>query len=194
MRFLLYLQVAAVVARLHAAEAQRHAVGEAQSVNRRRNLFAERNQAGLPAQLHAGLRQLLGERHAVGVPGDEDVQVLLLQLAGDPHGVLDRRGSADDGGKAGGRAIDELDAALADDHVAGRAQPDAIHRSWADQVLAGFDDLEGEQRRHAGIQRVAQIRQPDIVVREPAAAACGTRRAPVSCPPGGRPAGPAASR
>ena len=30
-----------------------------------------------------------------------------------------------------------------------------------DQVLAGLDDLAGEQRRHAGVQGVAQVGQPD---------------------------------
>ena len=68
--------------------------------------------------------------------------------------------------KPGGGAVDELDAALAHDDVVGRAQPDAVDRVRADQVLAGLDDLAGEQRRHAGVQRVAQVRQPDLVRRD----------------------------
>ena len=34
-----------------------------------------------------------------------------------------------------------------------------------DQVLAGLDDLAGEQGRHAGVQRVAQVGQPHLVRR-----------------------------
>jgi hypothetical protein len=69
---------------------------------------------------------------------------------------------AGDGGKSGGRAIDELDAALAHDDVVGGAQPDAVHGVGADQVFAGLDDLAGEQGRHAGVQRVAEVGQPDL--------------------------------
>ena len=34
-----------------------------------------------------------------------------------------------------------------------------------DQVLAGLDDLAGKQRRHAGVQGVAQVGQPDLLRR-----------------------------
>ena len=63
---------------------------------------------------------------AVGVAGHEDVEVLLLQLPGDLHRGLVRRGGAGHGGETRGRAIDKLDAALAHDHVVGRAEPDAV--------------------------------------------------------------------
>ena len=76
---------------------------------------------------------------------------------------LYRGRGAYDGGKARGRAVDELDAAFADDDVVGRAQPDAVHRVRADQVLAGLDDFEGKQRSHARVQSAAQIGQPDIL-------------------------------
>ena len=94
--------------------------------------------------------------------GHEDVQVLLLQLAGDAYGVLHRGSGAYDGGETGSRAVDEFHPALADDDVIGCTQPDAVDRVGADQVFAGFDDLEGKQGGDARVQGAAQIRQPEI--------------------------------
>ena len=130
-----------------------------------RHIAPEGHQAGVPAQLDAFFGQLLGELLAVGAAAHEDVEILLLQLLGDLHGDLIGRGRAGDRGKPGGGAVDKLDAALAHDDIAGRAQPDAVDRLGADQVLAGLDDLAGKQRRHAGIERVAQVGQPDLLRR-----------------------------
>ena len=58
---LVVLQVAGIVARLDAAEAEGHAIGKAQSVDGGRDFLAVGNQAGFPAHLHACLSQLLGE-------------------------------------------------------------------------------------------------------------------------------------
>ena len=162
---LVVVQIALVVARLDVAEAQCGAVGEAQSVDGRRDLLAEGHQAGFPARLHAGLVQLLGERNSVGVAGDKHVQVLLLQLAGNADGVFLGWSGAYHRGEAGSRAVDELDAALADDDVGGRSEPNPVDRIRSDQILAGFDDLEGKQRRHSCVQRVPQVGQPDFLGR-----------------------------
>jgi len=48
-------------------------------------------------------------------------------------------GRAENGGKAWGRTVDELDAALAQDDVVGRAQPELIGRDvFAELVAMGI--------------------------------------------------------
>ena len=75
---LVVFQVADVITWLHAAEAQRHAVGETERVDGRGDLLAEGDQARFPTEFDPRLGQLLGEGHAVRVAGHEHVQVLLL--------------------------------------------------------------------------------------------------------------------
>ena len=116
----------AVVARLDAAEGQGDAGGKTHGEDRGGNIRSEGDQAGRPADLDAGLDQLLGETLAVIFGGHEDVEVLLLELGGDFGGDLLGRSRATDGGKTGGGAVDELDAAFPQDDVIGRAQPDVV--------------------------------------------------------------------
>ena len=70
----------------------------------------------------------------LGLVVHEDVEILLLQLQGDLGGDLLVGRRAHDGGKAWGGAVNKLDAALAEDDVVGRAQPDVVRqsgpRSW----------------------------------------------------------------
>ncbi len=98
----------------------------------------------------------------MGVAGDEDVEILFLQLARNAHCVFDGWRRAHDSGKSRSRAVNELDPALADDDIVGRAQPDAIDRVGTDKVLTGLDNLEGEQGGGARIERVAQVGQPQV--------------------------------
>jgi len=137
-------QVSLEVSGRNPAEGKGRAVGEAQGVDRGGDLPAEGYQARLPTELNALRLQLLGEARPVGRAGHEDVQVLLLELAGNPCRRLRVGGRADDGGKARSRPIHELDPALAHDHVAGCAEPDTVSRVRADQGLAGLDGLESE--------------------------------------------------
>ncbi len=121
-------EVGPEVAGRDAAEGQRHPVGESERVDQRRHVLAEGHQPGLPAQLHPFLGELFGELPAAGRSRHEDVDVLLLELARDPDRDLVRRRGPGDGGKARRGAVHELDAALADDHVGGGAEPDAAGR------------------------------------------------------------------
>jgi hypothetical protein len=148
-----------------AAEGERHPAGEAEGVHQRGDVAAEGDQPRLPAQLHALLGQLLGELPAVAAPGQEDVEVLLLQLARDPHRDLVGRRSAGDRGEAGRGSVDELDAAFAKNDVRGGPQPEVSDGVGTDQVLARLDDLAGEERRHAGVERGAEVGEPGPVRR-----------------------------
>ena len=94
------VQVARVIPSGNAAKAQGYTVGEPERIDRGRDVLAERDEPCLPADLHASLDQLLRERDTVRVAGDEDVEVLLLQLARDAHRVLARRRCADHCGEA----------------------------------------------------------------------------------------------
>ena len=158
-------KVCGKVARLHAAERQRRAVGEAQRINQRRHVPAERHQPRFPAQLHALFGKLFGKLLAVCAPGHENVKIFFLELAGDWHGDLIGGGRAGDGRKSRRCAVHELNAALPHDHVIGGAQPDAVNRVGPDEIFAGLDDFAREKRRHPGVKRVAQIWQPDILGR-----------------------------
>ena len=80
---------------------------------------AERHQARVPAHLHAGLGKLLGEGYAAVAAEHEDEEVFFLEFAGDLHGGLDVGGRADNRGETGDRAVDEVDAALAEFDVVG---------------------------------------------------------------------------
>ena len=162
---LVVLQVPFEIARVDAAERQRGAVGEPQCVDCGGDIAAKRHEARFPAELHACFGQLFGELHAVGAAGHEDIEGFLLQLAGDLDGDFLGWRRADDGGKAGRRAIHELDAAFAHDYVVGGSEPDAVHRVRPDNVLARLDDLAGEKCRGACVQRVAEIGEPDLVGR-----------------------------
>ena len=85
-----------------------------------------------------------------------------IGLAGYLHGDLVRGAVAYTGGETGRRPVDKLDSSLPHDDIVGRAQPElAVTRIRLRQVgerilrvLDGFDDLVGEQGRHAGIQSV----------------------------------------
>ena len=162
---LVVLEVGCVVAGLDAAEGERHPAGEAQRVDQGGNVPAEGYQARLPAQLHALFGQLLRELPSVRAAGHQDVEVLLLQLARDSDRDLVGGRGARDGGEAGRRAVDELDAPLAQNDVRGGPQPDAFHGIGADQALAGLDDLAGEERGHAGVEGVAEVGKPGVVRR-----------------------------
>jgi len=162
-------QHAFVVAGLHPAEGHGGAVGEAQCENGRGNIRPEGHDAGVPADLHPGLEQLLGHRGVVVLSGQEDVKAAFLVLFDNQLGGLGVRCRADDGGKAGGRSVHELDATLAENGVVGRAQPDLAGllidllcvqiEVRLVEVAQGFTDLEAEERRHAGVQQRPEVRQ-----------------------------------
>ncbi len=157
-------QIAPEIARLDAAEAQGRPAGKTERVDRGGNLVAEGHQTCLPAQLYAALHELFGEAGPVVVRAHEDVEAALLQLAGDGHGGLDVRRGANHGRKTGGRAIDKLYPALAQNHIVGRSQPDILYGVRSNQVLARLDDLLGEQGRHAGIEGWTQVWRPEIFI------------------------------
>ena len=83
--------------------------------------------------------------------------------------LVGRRG-ADDDREAGHRAVDELDAEVALDRVRDEAVVDVPGL----RVLAGLQavdvaqrevDLLGEERRHAGVERLAEVRLPEVLLR-----------------------------
>ncbi len=157
-------QVAAEVAGLDAAEAQGRPAGETERVDGRRDLGAEGHQTRLPAQLHAAFHELLGETRAVVVGAHEDVEAPLLELTGDGHGRLDIRGGADDSRKARGRAVDELNSALAQNDIVRGTEPEILHRVRPDQVFARLDDLFGEQGGHARVEGRTEIGRPEVLI------------------------------
>ena len=124
---------------------------------------------------------------AVDVAAEEDQNVALLQLAHDLDRDLVALGAADDGRKAGHAAVHELDAPSPKLDVVNRAvQPAcavavtiaahigageaaapgvvAADRPWllAVNEADGLDDLGGQQRRHARVQRLAQVGRPAV--------------------------------
>jgi hypothetical protein len=78
-------------------------------------------------------------------------------------------GRADDGGKSGRRAVDELHAALPHDRIVGSTEPDLagfqVHFFSGQvevgiiQVAQGLLDFKGEESGHAGIQQGPQVGQ-----------------------------------
>ena len=122
------------------------------------------------------------------LPREEDQDVAPLQLAHDLDGDFVALGAADDGGKAGHAAVDQLDAPGAQLHVVDGTVQIAVAlpslpcragiragEAAAGHVEAGyplrlftldkahrFDDLGGQQRRHAAVQRFAQVGRPAV--------------------------------
>jgi len=86
----------------------------------------------------------------------------LLQFRRDLHRELVGWSRAGDRGKARGRAVDKFDAAFAHDDIVGGPEPDALNGIGAHEILAGLDHLAGEQRRHAGVERLAEVGQPHL--------------------------------
>ena len=83
---------------------------------------------------------------------------------------LVRGRGADDDREAGHRAVDQLDAEVALDRVRDEAVVDVAGL----RVLAGLEavdvaqrevDLLGEERRHAGVERLAEVRLPEVLLR-----------------------------
>ena len=172
MRSLLYSSILSAVAGLDPAEGHGGPVGETQGEDGGGDVRAEGDDTGGPADLHAGLNELLGYRGgAFDVPGrTEDVEVLLLVFQDHVHGFLDAGGGADDGGEPGGGAVYELDAAFPEDGVVGRAQPDIGGAFVNDfftadveigvfQVADGLKDLFGDEGGHTGVQAGSQVGQ-----------------------------------
>ena len=174
------------LAALHAAEGQRRAGGEAQRVDRRDGVEAERHDVRVVAHLHPFFHELMDHGAAVDVAAEEDQDVALLQLAHDLDRDLVALGAADDGREAGHAAVHELDApgaeldvvnraveaaravAVAAAHIrAGEAAAAGLVTGDRARLLAvdeadGLDDLGGQQRRHAGVERLAQVGRPAV--------------------------------
>ena len=173
-RSLLYCRIGLVIARLHATEGHGRAVGKTQSEDRGRNVRTERHQTSVPADLHARFDQLLGKGRARLVGAHEDVKVLLLIVFGDHLGDFRIGRRADDGGKTGGAAVHELDAALAHDGVVGSTEPDlavldiAIFAGQVEigifHVADGLDHFFGQNGGHTGIQQMPQIGHVDVAL------------------------------
>ena len=101
---------------------------------------------------------------AVVVAGHEDVEHLLLHLAGETHGGGVVRSCAHDRGEARRRAVHELDAFRAHDHVVGGAEPQVgDRRRVLRDVGHGLDALLGQQRRDAGVERSAEVGEPQVL-------------------------------
>ncbi|OPZ76617.1 MAG: hypothetical protein BWY79_01531 [Actinobacteria bacterium ADurb.Bin444] len=172
-----------VIAGLYPSEGHGHSDGEADGVGVRKNIGPEGDEARLPTQPDTTFSQLLGEgdlagtghvwgvRDARGVRdvrgvggGDrlvalpalarhEDVERLLLHLAGQIHRRLHRGCSAANGHKAGDRALHELHAARPHDGVVGRTEPHvAPGRGVKPQVGQCLDHLSQPQGRHPRLQ------------------------------------------
>ena len=98
------------LAAVHAAEGEGRAGGEAQGVDGRDGVGAERHDVGVVAHLDALFDQLVDDAAAVDVAGEEDQDAAALQLAHDLDGHLVALGAADDGAEPGHAAVDQLDA------------------------------------------------------------------------------------
>ena len=162
-------QHALVVAGLNSAEGHGRAVGKPQGEDGRGDVGPEGHDAGVPADLHPGLQQLLGHGGVVVLGGEKDVEAALLVFLDDHLGRCGIRGSADDGGEPGGGAVHELNPALAEHGVVGRTEPD-LAGLLVDllgvqvevrlvQVAQGLPNLEAEECRHAGVQQRPEIGQ-----------------------------------
>ncbi len=162
---LVVLEVAERVAGLDAAEGEGGAVGEAEGVDEGRDVGAEGDEPGFPPELDTLLGELVGELPAARGAGHEDVEIFLLELPRDLDGDRVGRRRPGDRGEAGGRSVDELDTSLTQNHVVGGSQPDAVDRVRADDVLAGLDDLAGEEGRDPGVEGVAEVGEPVLLAR-----------------------------
>jgi len=109
---------------LNSAEGHRRPIGKTEGKDCRRNIGAKGHQPGTPADLDAGVDELLGEGGPRLVGAHEDVEVLLLVVLGNHLGRLRIGRRPDDRGKTRCRTVDELDAALAHDRVVSSPQPD----------------------------------------------------------------------
>ena len=98
----------------------------------------------------------------------EDEDVALLEVARQLLGGLVVGQRADAGGEAGHAAVDELDALLAQDGVGGRPEPEALDERRAEQRLERLDGLVGDQRGDAGVERVAEVGEPEAARSGPA--------------------------
>ena len=102
----------------------------------------------------------------------EHEDVALLQVARDLLGRLVVRQRADAGREAGHASVDQLDALLAQDAVGRGPEPETGRERDAVQRLERFDRLVRDERGGAGVERAAEVRQPEAVGRhrrEPAA-------------------------
>ena len=177
------------LAGFHAAEGEGGAGGEAERVDGRDGVEAERHREGVVAQLDALLEQLMDDAAPVDVAGEEDQDAAALQLAHDLDGHLVALGAADDGGKAGHAPIDQLDAPGAqldvvdgpveqrlvavDEGVAAAEvlpcllealQPDLL-RLEAPREADALDDFLGQKSRNTGVQSLTQVGQPKLAGR-----------------------------
>ena len=159
------------VARLEAAERHGRAAGEAERMHDRRRVRAIGHQEVVPAHIHAAPVQLC--RHAVAgrARPHEHQDVALLQVARQPlgRGVVGQR--AHTRRKARHAAVDQLDALLAQDAVGRRPEPEVGRERGAEQRLERLHRLVRQQRGRSGVERAAEVGQPQLVVwlgREPA--------------------------
>ena len=162
-------------ARLEAAEGHRGAAGEAERVDERRGVGAVGDQERLP--VHLARRGGGAARPCVSplrVRAHEDEDVALLQVARELLGRLVVRQRADAGGEAGHAAVDELDPLLAQDAVGRGPEPEARRERNPAQRLERLDRLVRDERGRAGVERPAEVRQPDAARSAPA----GASRAP----------------
>ena len=181
-------QDVARLAALEAAEGERRAGGKAERIDGADGVGAEGHGVGVVAQLHALFHELVDDAAAVDVAGQEAQDVAPLQLPHDLHGHFVGLGAADDGGKAGHAAIDELDAPRAQLDVVdgavqvavavflnlGAGEGGAARQREAGQPLGllaageahGLEALFGEESGHARVERLAQIGHPAPVGRD----------------------------
>ena len=113
-----------VITRLYIAEGHRCPVGKPQGKNRRRNVRSEGNDAGVPADLNAGFKKLLGHGSVFVAGGQENIQAAFLILFDNHLGNFRIRCSPYDGGKPWSGAVHKLNAAFAKNGIIGGAEPD----------------------------------------------------------------------
>ena len=99
----------------------------------------------------------------------EDIEVLLLIILDNHLGDLSVGGSTDDSRETRGRTVDELDAALPEDDVVGRADPDLAGINirilridieiGLPENTQGLFHLIGEDTGHTGIEEGSEVGQ-----------------------------------
>jgi len=158
-----------VVTGLYVAKRHGRTVGKAQGKYSRRNIRSERIDPGIPADLHAGLDQLIGDGGVILVGCQKNIKAAPLVVFDDILGYFSIWCRTDDGRKARGRAVDEFNASFTEHSVVRSAQPD-LAGVFIDifgmeveirfgEIPDGLLDFKGKERRHAGIQQGPQIGQ-----------------------------------